>query len=344
MKYAICMVFAVIGVALGQSRLAPAVQVGAEPQVTEGIIKAPAAEVWKIFSTAEGFKKLGVAQCEMDFRVGGLIRAHYDPKGTIGDEATIENEILSFEPGRMVAIRIHKPPKGFPFSEATWKTTWSVMTVTDLGDGRTHLRIAGMGYADSEDSRKMRQFFQSGNAWTLDRLKQQFDAAAPAPAGSAHPAATTVPVSHERIIELPRAEVWKLFATGEGWKKFFGVEMRIELRPGGKFEALFGADAPAGKKGSEGCTVLSFVPEQMLSYTWNAPPKFAHARARFTWVVVHFDDLAPGRTRVRLDHLGFAEQAADNPDHKAEWEEVRGYFEAAWVKVLDALKAQEGKR
>jgi hypothetical protein len=44
---------------------------------------------------------------------------------------------------------------------------------------------------------------------------------------------------------------------------------------------------------------------------------------------------------VTLEHLGFAEQAAENPDHKAEWEEVRGYFDQTWPKVLDALKAQE---
>jgi uncharacterized protein YndB with AHSA1/START domain len=314
-----------------------------EPLVTEVVLKAPPAEVWKAFSTPEGYKLLGVAHCEMDFRVGGLIRSHYDPNGRIGDEGTIENEILSFEPGRMLSIRVHKPPAKFPFREETWKGTWSVITLTDLGDGRTHLRIAGLGYPDTDEGRKMRTFFRSGNAWVVSVLRKHLDPAAAAPESRAHPDATVAPIVHERVIDLPRSEVWALYATGAGWKKFFGAEARIEHRPGGPFEILFDAGAPAGKRGSEGCTVLSLVPEEMISYTWSAPPKFAHARTRFTWVVVRLEAIAPSRTRVRIDHHGFAEQAAEDQDHRAEWTEVRGYFQTAWGKVLDALEAQGAK-
>ena len=326
-----------------QAASAPAVEL--EPQVTEGIVKAPAADVWKVFTTAEGFKKLGVAQCEMDFRVGGLIKTHYDPKGTLGDEGTIQNEILAYDPGRMVAIRIHKPPKGFPFDEETRKGTWTVITVTDLGDARTHVRITAIGYPDTDAGRKMRDFFRAGNAWVLETLRKQFDAGEKGPSGPAHPKTSLASIVHERTIELPRSEVWNLFATSDGWKKFFGVETNIELKPGGKWEILFGGkDAPEGKQGSEGCIVLSFVPGRMLSYTWNAPPKLAHAREKRTWVVVDLEELAGARTRVRLEHLGFAEQAAEDADHRAEWEEARGYFDQAWPKVLDALKAQEPKK
>lgn len=156
------------------------------PQVVEADVNGPVAEVWKVFSTADGFKKLGVAQCEFDLRIGGLIRTHYDPNGVLGDDGTIENEVLAYEPERMIAIRIHQPPKGFPFAPETWKNTWSVITLTDLGAGRTHVRIAGMGYTDSPDSRKMREFFAGGNAWVMQFLQKQFDAAAPGPSGSAH--------------------------------------------------------------------------------------------------------------------------------------------------------------
>jgi hypothetical protein len=46
------------------------------PLVHEGILNAPPAEVWKVWSTPEGFRALGVAKADMDFRVGGLIRSH----------------------------------------------------------------------------------------------------------------------------------------------------------------------------------------------------------------------------------------------------------------------------
>jgi uncharacterized protein YndB with AHSA1/START domain len=308
-----------------------------EPQITEDVVHAPPDELWKVLSTAEGWRKLGVAKCEMDFRVGGLIRTHYSPQGRIGDEGTIENEILSYEPGRMLAIRVRKPPKSFPFSEETWRGTWTVMTLSEAGEGRTRLRIAGMGYPDTEPGRKMLAFFRTGNAWVLDHLGKQYPAAA---ASRSAPGATLEPIALERVVDLPREEVWALFTTAEGWKRFFDTEARIELRPGGKFEILFGADQPEGQRGSEGCKVLSLLPGEMISYSWNAPPKLAHARTRHTWVVVRFDDAGPGRTRVRLGHHGFAEQAADNPDHRTEWVAARAYFEQAWPSVLNALKGR----
>ncbi len=293
-----------------QPQTAPAAE--ASPQVTEAVVQAPVSEVWKVFSTAKGFKKLGVAQCELDLRIGGLIRTHYSPQGVLGDEATIVNEILAFEPEHMLAFRMHQPPKGFPFSRETWGRTWNVVTLTDLG-GRTHVRLAGLGYTDAEESQKMRQFFQDGNAWVMQHLQQAFDPAAQASTGPAHAEDPLAPVMHERVVELPRDEVWRLLTTEAGWKRLFEAEARIELRPGGKFEILFDPDAPAGQRGSEGCTVLSFVPHELLSYTWNAPPKFAHARGRYTWIVVRLDELAPTRTRVRIDHQGFREQAGENP-------------------------------
>src|SRR6185436_14124710 len=56
------------------------------PLVHEAIVNAPPSEVWKVWTTNEGFKKLGVAHAEVDYRVGGLMRSHYNPKGVLGDE------------------------------------------------------------------------------------------------------------------------------------------------------------------------------------------------------------------------------------------------------------------
>ena len=35
-----------------------------EPLVTEGVVQAPAAEMWRVFSTADGFTRLGVARAK----------------------------------------------------------------------------------------------------------------------------------------------------------------------------------------------------------------------------------------------------------------------------------------
>lgn len=309
------------------------------PLVHEGILNAPVSEVWKVFSTAEGFKKLGVAQCEMDFRVGGLIKSHYDPKGVIGDAGTIMNRIIAYEPERMIAFRIDTPPKGFPFMDA-FKTTWSVATLTDLGDGRTHLRLAGLGYTAEKESQAMREFFKNGNQWTMSKLKAAFDEGEkPRASGSAHEPDPLAIVEHTRVIDAPLSEVYQRFSTSPGWKNFLDVNARIEPVPGGTFEIEFDPDAPLGKRGSEGCTVLSVDPGRMISFSWNAPPKFEFARQQRSWVVVTFEELAPARTRVRLRHLGFAELSARFPEHSKEFVQTRAYFQRAWEMVLDKLSA-----
>lgn len=144
----------------------------AEPQVTEGFINAPVGQVWRIFTTAEGFKATGVALADVDLRIGGSIRSHYDPKGTLGDPGTIVNEILAFEPERMLTIRIKQAPEGFPYRNAM-QGTWTVIYFTPSGD-MTHVRIVGLGYRDDAESLAMRDFFAKGNRQTLDHLAKPF--------------------------------------------------------------------------------------------------------------------------------------------------------------------------
>jgi uncharacterized protein YndB with AHSA1/START domain len=144
----------------------------AEPQVTEGFINAPVAEVWRLFTTAEGYKATGVAHSEVDLRVGGTIRSHYDPKGTLGDPNTIVNEILAYDPERMLAIRIREAPATFPFRNAM-RSTWTVLYFAPAGD-MTQVRIVGLGYNDDPESQAMRKFFTEGNRATLDHMAKPY--------------------------------------------------------------------------------------------------------------------------------------------------------------------------
>jgi uncharacterized protein YndB with AHSA1/START domain len=152
--------------------MAPATQ-AAEPQVTEGFINASPAEVWKIFTTAEGYKQTGAALAQVDLRVGGTIRAHYDPKGQLGDSKTIVNEILAYEPERMLALRIQQAPADFAYRDAI-AGTWTVIYLTPAGDNMTQVRIVGLGYTDQPQSQAMRKYFAEGNRWTLDHIAKPY--------------------------------------------------------------------------------------------------------------------------------------------------------------------------
>jgi uncharacterized protein YndB with AHSA1/START domain len=141
--------------------------------VNEGVVDAPVEEVWKLVSTSEGYKVLGPAQAEVDLRVGGKIRTRYGTDGPLGDDQTIENRILAFEPPTMMAIQIAKPPRTFPFKEA-WKNPWTVLTLKPLEGGRTLVRSASLGYGSDPESEAMRKFFEAGNQEVIQNIQKHF--------------------------------------------------------------------------------------------------------------------------------------------------------------------------
>jgi uncharacterized protein YndB with AHSA1/START domain len=145
---------------------------------TEGFVNAPVAEVWRVFTTAEGYRKTGVAHAEVDLRIGGEIRSHYDPRGRLGDPETIVNEILAYDPERMLAMRIKQAPASFPYREAA-SSTWTVLYFTPAGENMTQVRIVGLGYDESAPSQALRKFFEEGNRITLERIAKQYWPACP---------------------------------------------------------------------------------------------------------------------------------------------------------------------
>ena len=140
---------------------------------SEAVVAASQADAWNAFTTKEGVESWMVARAEVDFRIGGLMRTRYAADGTIGDDATIDNMILSFDPLKMYSMRIAKPPKGFPFPNA-WKPVWSVVYFDKLGASSTKISIHMLGFGDDEESQKMREFFVRGNQYTLDKLAAKF--------------------------------------------------------------------------------------------------------------------------------------------------------------------------
>jgi uncharacterized protein YndB with AHSA1/START domain len=142
-------------------------------QITEGIIDAPADAVWAALTTKKGMEAWAVAHAEIDLRVGGKMLTHYNLNGKIGDANTIENIILAFEPGRMLTIRIGKPPEKFPFKRAV-QGVWHVLTLEEAGPGHTRLREAGLGYGGDDESKQLRAFFKRGNAYMLKKLQEHF--------------------------------------------------------------------------------------------------------------------------------------------------------------------------
>jgi uncharacterized protein YndB with AHSA1/START domain len=134
----------------------------------------------------------------------------------------------------------------------------------------------------------------------------------------------------EIVVPAPKVEVFKAWTTNEGVRAFFAPSSNIELKIGGAYEILFSLDAPKGSQGSEGMRILSYLPNEMLSFSWNAPPHLADVRKERKWVVLQFDAIDGGTTRVRFTEMGYGEGG--------EWDECYAYFDRAWGIVLSRLK------
>lgn len=155
-----------------------------------------------------------------------------------------------------------------------------------------------------------------------------------ATADNASPAGETIDV--ETIVPASPADVWRALTTNEGMQEFLTPATKIELRIGGPYEIYFAPDGPEGERGSEDCVVLSYIPHEMLSFNWNAPPHLPNAREQRTWVVIRMEPNGDG-TRVHLVHLGWDDMKQRFPEHSEEWDEAKEYFEMAWSYVLNAL-------
>jgi uncharacterized protein YndB with AHSA1/START domain len=144
-----------------------------ESIVTEGVINASVAEVWKAWTTSAGLESWLAPHADIDLRIDGLMRANYDTNGVLGDAGTIENRVLAFEPERMFSIRVAKAPEKFPFKRKIGEM-WTVLYFQPTPEGKTLMRIVGLGFGSDDESQRMKEFFQQGNAYTLAQLQKKF--------------------------------------------------------------------------------------------------------------------------------------------------------------------------
>ncbi|HEX6887255.1 MAG TPA: SRPBCC domain-containing protein [Candidatus Nanopelagicales bacterium] len=133
-------------------------------------------------------------------------------------------------------------------------------------------------------------------------------------------------------VDAPVEDAWWAWTTDAGIRSWLVDDSRVELRVGGPYEWFFLDEGSPGGRGSEGCVVVGFQAPTMLTFTWNAPPHLAQARAQRTVVLLRLRPVDDDeRTRVELTQLGWGDGG--------EWDEAFDYFDAAWGRVLARLVA-----
>jgi uncharacterized protein YndB with AHSA1/START domain len=155
-------------------------------------------------------------------------------------------------------------------------------------------------------------------------------------------------VNRDAIVDASPAEVYRLWTSADGVKKFFAPEARIDAKIGGRYQIIFfpSKDPEGESHGTKGARILDLVPNQKLVFEWitfagddllakNAPPYAPPSERNLTplptWVELSFEPVAgqPNQTRVKLSHYGFRDGE--------KWEQSYQWFTHAWKGVLDRL-------
>lgn len=138
------------------------------------VVKATPAQVWRAFTTGEGYREWVAPVARIDLAVDGLIEASYNADALIGDPNNIQNRIVAYVPERMLSIRNVQAPKQLPYRELFPQISTTI-ELEDLGQGRTRVMLTAVGYGPGVGFDTLYRHFEWGNAYTLNELKRRFD-------------------------------------------------------------------------------------------------------------------------------------------------------------------------
>ncbi len=303
----------------------------------EVTLDAPPAEVYRLWTTADGVKKFLAPAANIEPRVGGRYQIIFDPvadpEGAF--HGTKVGRVLSVVPDKEIAFDWPMPPFG-PELGGPPVVTWVELQFLPSPDktGRTRLLFAQYGFRTGGKWDPAFALFRDKN-WplVLNRLVVYCrDKVSPDWAANEETPGDAIDriLVKDVTVKASLPEVWKAWTTVEGVETFFAPDAKIEAVAGGPYEIYFSKNAPAGQRGAEGCKVLAVEPMRSFAFDWSAPPTMPEVRKKRTNVQVQLVEKGPQEVEVRLVSLGWG--TGD------EWVQSWQYFDKAWTSVLANLQ------
>lgn len=138
-------------------------------------IDAPRTAVWEAYTTTEGWKAWVAPNAEVDLRVGGQIRTHYEEGAALGDPGTNRLEIVSFVPNEVLVLRADVSDNWPDVLKADAEKLLNVIVFDDLGEAGTRIRAFGTGYTESPEMGELLSFFERANAMLYRGLAKHLE-------------------------------------------------------------------------------------------------------------------------------------------------------------------------
>ncbi|HUQ51689.1 MAG TPA: SRPBCC domain-containing protein [Gammaproteobacteria bacterium] len=143
---------------------------------------------------------------------------------------------------------------------------------------------------------------------------------------------------NEGVVDAPVEEVWKIFATSEGYKVLGPALADVDLRIGGTIRSRYGADGTLGDAETIENTILAYEPPTMMATSIaKTPATFPFKSAwKSTWTVVTLVPVERGKTLLRASSLGFGSDE--------ESVAMRRFFEAGNQSVIASVQRHFAQR
>ncbi len=174
MKYIFLLaLFALTDLAFGQSISKTDTLPSGELMLTQEItINTSVDIIWKAYTDPEEWKKWVTPVVEMDFKINGTIKSHYDASAKIGDKGTIIIHILNYIPFKQITMQA-EIAENFPaFMKEEEKNLYSIVAFEKLEGNKTKVNLYGIGYKNEQKWHDLLKFFIQGNETTLNKLKK----------------------------------------------------------------------------------------------------------------------------------------------------------------------------
>lgn len=137
--------------------------------IQEVSISAAVEDVWKAYTTSEGWTGWAAPKAEIDLRVGGTIRTAY--VGQIGGENTNTLHIVNYVPNRLLTIRANVSDNWPEILKKDAGRLSNVILFESTGPNATQIQSFGIGYTDSPELKQLMSFFVKANEGLLENLK-----------------------------------------------------------------------------------------------------------------------------------------------------------------------------
>lgn len=137
--------------------------------IQEVSVSAAVEDVWKAYTTSEGWTGWAAPRADIDLRVGGTIRTAY--AGEIGGENTNTLQIVNYVPYRLLTLRADVSDNWPEIMKKDADKLSNVILFESTGPNTTRIQSFGIGYTDSPELEQLMGFFIKANEGLLENLK-----------------------------------------------------------------------------------------------------------------------------------------------------------------------------